>query len=71
MKIVTNIAIPYKVYLFYQSLAKGLPSCSTEEIIVDSLERYMTIISADIVRKVLNEKLDDNQHPFESNTEEK
>ena len=71
MKIVTNIEIPYQVYLFYQSLAKGLPGCSTEEIIVDSLERYMTIISADIVRKVFNEKLDDNQQLSESNTEAK
>jgi len=55
VKIVTNIAMPYQVYLFYQALAKGLPNCTTEDIIVDSLERYMTIVSSDIIQKALNE----------------
>ena len=43
------------VYMFYFELAKYLPDCTTEDIIVDSLKRYMTIISADVVQKALNE----------------
>ncbi len=55
MQIVTNLAIPDDVYLFYYELAKYLPDCTTEDIIVDALERYMSIVSADVIQKVLNE----------------
>ena len=61
MKIVTNLAIPDDVYMFYFELAKYLPDCTTEDIIVDSLKRYMTIISADVVQKALNETFEDAQ----------
>ena len=61
MKIVTNLAIPDDVYMFYFELAKYLPDCTTEDIIVDSLRRYMTIISADVVRKALREASADDQ----------
>lgn len=61
MKIVTNLAIPDDVYLFYYELAKYLPNCTTEDIIVDSLVRYMNIISADIIQKVLNESVEADQ----------
>lgn len=61
MKIVTNLAIPDDVYLFYYELAKYLPNCTTEDIIVDSLGRYMNIISADIIQKVLNESVEADQ----------
>ena len=61
LKIVTNLAIPDDVYMFYFELAKYLPDCTTEDIIVDSLKRYMTIISADVVQKALNETFEDAQ----------
>ena len=61
MKIVTNLAIPDDVYMFYFELAKYLPDCTTEDIIVDSLKRYMTIISADVVQKAINETFEDAQ----------
>ena len=61
MKIVTNLAIPDNVYMFYFELAKYLPNCTTEDIIVDSVERYMTIISADVVRKALKDACTDDQ----------
>ena len=61
MKIVTNLAIPYKVYLFYQALAKGLPNCTKEDIIIDSLERYMAIVSSDIIQKALDETSEKTQ----------
>lgn len=61
MKIITNLAIPDNVYLFYYDLAKYLPNCTTEDIIADSLERYMNIVSADIIQKVLNECSEDSK----------
>ena len=68
MKIVTNLAIPDNVYLFYHELAKNLPDCTTEDIIVDALERYMSIISADVIQKILNEcSVDSPPSPLQEN----
>ena len=63
MKIVTNLAIPDNVYRFYYELAKYLPDCTTEDIIVDALERYISIVSADVIQKVLNECSADSSNP--------
>lgn len=63
MKIVTNLAIPDKVYLFYYELAKNLPDCTTEDIITDALERYMSIISADVIQKILNDCSSNDPNP--------
>ena len=63
MKIVTNLAIPDNIYLFYFELAKYLPDCTTEDIIVDALERYMSIVSADVIQKVLNKCYADSPAP--------
>lgn len=48
MKIVTNFAIPYEVYLFYQKVARHMENCTTEDIMADALERYAAMISEEI-----------------------
>ena len=62
MKIVTNLAIPDDVYLFYYELAKYLPDCTTEDILADALRRYMNIISSDVIQKALNEISEDCEY---------
>lgn len=66
MKIVTNLAIPDDVYLFYLDLAKYIPNCTAEDMIVEALERYISIVAADVIEKVLNERsVDGQQSPLQ------
>ena len=51
MKIATNLAIPYDVYLFYLKVAEHMENCTTEDVIVDALTRYAAMISAEITQK--------------------
>ena len=48
MDIITNIAIPYEVYLFYQKVADQMENCCTEDILVDALTRYAAMVSDEI-----------------------
>ena len=48
MKIITNFAIPYEVYLFYQKVAQHMEHCTTEDVMADALGRYATMISDEI-----------------------
>lgn len=49
MKIVTNLAIPDDVYLFYLKVSQNFEKCTAEDAIVEALTRYAAIISKEIL----------------------
>ena len=50
MKIVTNFAIPFEVYLFYQKVAQHMENCTTEDVMADALTRYAAMVSEELGR---------------------
>lgn len=50
MKIVTNFAIPHEVYLFYLKVAQNLGNCTAEDVMVDALTRYASMVSQEILQ---------------------
>ena len=50
MKIVTNLAIPNEVYLFYLKIANNMENCTAEDVMADALTRYAADISQEILQ---------------------
>ena len=49
MKIVTTLDIPHEVYLFYLKVANHMENCTVENIMVDALQRYASMVSEEIL----------------------
>lgn len=50
VKIVTNLAIPDDIYLFYLKVSNNLENCTPEDAIVDALTRYAAMVSQEILQ---------------------
>jgi len=62
VKIVTNLAIPDDVYLFYLKVSNHLENCTPEDAIVDALTRYAAMVSQEILQNH-HISAGDSQHP--------
>ena len=51
MDIGLRLDIPHEVYLFYQKVAQNMENCSVEDIMVDALQRYASMVSEEILLK--------------------
>lgn len=49
MEIEFRLAIPHEVYLFYLKVAQNMENCTVEDIMVDALQRYATMVSEEIL----------------------
>lgn len=49
MNIGLRLDIPCEVYLFYSKVAQNMENCTVEDIMVDALQRYATMVSEEIL----------------------